>query len=63
MDAEKQDMPTVGTAAYAQNGATTAGNKKEVTVALPTYTSVGEIPSPTNLYSFSNVTVPPFAGV
>ena len=40
-DAEKQDMPTVGTAAYAQNGATTAGNKKEVTVALPTYTSVG----------------------
>ena len=41
VDAEKQDMPTVGTAAYAQNGATTAGNKKEVTVALPTYTSVG----------------------
>ena len=30
VDAEKQDMPTVGTAAYAQNGATTAGNKKEV---------------------------------
>lgn len=27
VDAEKQDMPTVGTAAYAQNGATTAGNK------------------------------------
>ena len=25
VDAEKQDMPTVGTAAYAQNGATTAG--------------------------------------
>lgn len=41
VDAEKQDMPIVGTAAYAQNGATTAGNKKEVTVALPTYTSVG----------------------
>lgn len=41
VDAEEQDMPTVGTAAYAQNGATTAGNKKEVTVALPTYTSVG----------------------
>lgn len=41
VDAEKQEMPTVRTAAYAQNGATTAGNKKEVTVALPTYTSVG----------------------
>lgn len=41
VDAEKQNMPTVGTAAYAKNGATTAGNKKEVTVALPTYTSVG----------------------
>ena len=37
----QKNRTTVGTAAYAQNGATTAGNKKEVTVALPTYTSVG----------------------
>ena len=41
VDAGKQHMPTVGTAAYAQNGATTAGAKKAVTVTLPTYTSVG----------------------
>lgn len=41
MDAEKQVMPSVGTADYAQNGATTAGAKKAVTVTLPTYTSVG----------------------
>ena len=41
VDAGKQHMPTVGTAAYAQKGATTAGAKKAVTVTLPTYTSVG----------------------
>lgn len=41
VDAEKQDMPTVGTVAYDENEATTAGNKKEITVELPTYTSVG----------------------
>ena len=41
VDAEKQVMPSVGTAAYAQNGATTAGAKKAVTVTLPAYTSVG----------------------
>lgn len=41
VDAEEQHMPTVGTAAYAQNGATTAGAKKAVTVTLPAYTSVG----------------------
>lgn len=41
VDAEEQNMPTVGTAAYAQNEATTAGAKEAVTVTLPTYTSVG----------------------
>lgn len=41
VDAGKQDMPTVGKAAYAQKEATIAGNKKKITVKLPTYTSVG----------------------
>ena len=41
VDAESQDTPTVGTVAYDKEGATTAGNKKAVTVTLPTYTSVG----------------------
>lgn len=41
VDAENQGTPTVGTAVYAQNEATTAGNRKEITVQLPTYTSVG----------------------
>lgn len=41
VDAGKQGMPTVGTADYDANGATTTGAKEAVTVTLPTYTSVG----------------------
>lgn len=41
VDAESQGTPTVGDVAYAEKGATTAGNKRAVTVTLPTYTSVG----------------------
>lgn len=41
VDAEKRGMPTVGTAAYDANGATTTGAKEAVTVTLPTYKSVG----------------------
>lgn len=41
VDAESQGTPTVGDVAYEEKGATTAGNKQEVTVTLPTYTSVG----------------------
>ena len=41
VDAGKQGMPTVGTADYDENGATTTGAKEAVTVTLPTYTSVG----------------------
>lgn len=47
-DAKNQDIPTVGTVHYNQStqdapneGATTVGHKKNVTVTLPTYGSVG----------------------
>ena len=48
VDAEKQGIPTVEAVHYNQStqdapneGATTAGHKKNVTVTLPTYSSVG----------------------
>ena len=48
VDAEGQGTPSVGSVHYNQStkdapgeGATTVGNKKEVTVTLPTYNSVG----------------------
>lgn len=41
-EANNQNMPTVGKAVYTQeDGATTAGNRKNVDVTLPHYTSVG----------------------
>ena len=46
VDAEKQDMPTVGTAAYAQNGATTAGvayDSKSVTMKVTAVDNNGTI--------------------
>ena len=42
VEADKQGAPTVGAVSYTEeDGATTAGKKKPVTVTLPTYTSVG----------------------
>ena len=38
---ENMPIPTVGSVAYDAAGATAGGNKKSVTVTLPTYTSVG----------------------